>query len=789
MINLNCLKNTNKISIDDITVSIAIRATEINPWVIKRLELLLTYYDPKPKFLIIDFGSQGEYEQKISSICLKHKANYFHIDDQGTFALAKARNIAYEKADTDYIFYTDVDFIGEKDLFAQILKQGNAIGLTSESRAYFQLPIYHLSQKSTSTLSSLTTNDEKSAFLTKIAYLGSQTKFDDYFDFVAPYSNAFLISKTCFNYTGGYCDEFRGHGSEDFEFFIRLQILNRQIPVSKNLDKDFFGPRKDTFFWNKPYCGFRKFIEAGTIQSELAGLKIFHMYHESPRDKGYWTSENDWKREKFNTLVGKFYPEIHNILNVDYLPRKQKALCLFKDKKSWGYFIPLRLYGYKLESLTDDSNDRIFDYLKKVENREFDRLVIFNPYMKSHAGFRVLIEVAKKMSIPVTIIERGALPNSIYYANEVAYGDPDYLSLRKRVENITPLEQIQKYLEQIKTGSYVLEKQESYAQTYTNSILLRTSSLKKIFIPLQLPDDMAVTKFTEGFISYAEFQNQITETAKKYPQILFLIKQHPLSKVKINNENFENIIICDPNANVHCLIDISDLVCVYNSGVGLLSCIHEKPTFNLGNAYYSNTDFLSNHVNSIEESIERFLTSDFHKISREEVEKYIQWLFMEKYSFFTAKSIIKEFRERKSHQYDEISVQSIYLDGVRKNCSSIDCDFDFSEKSYLGHRIDFNNLEVDPPKSSAQQTTKNIKINSTVNQKLNQDTKPIKNTTNIQIKSEPSKSMNLSQFASNVLMKILLDKKRYQKLQSNPTLFFKDSKSSFVKLFSGIYLK
>ena len=44
--------------------------TEINPWVLPRLEFLLTHYSPTPCFLIVDFGSQGEFKA----------VSYTHLD-------------------------------------------------------------------------------------------------------------------------------------------------------------------------------------------------------------------------------------------------------------------------------------------------------------------------------------------------------------------------------------------------------------------------------------------------------------------------------------------------------------------------------------------------------------------------------------------------------------------------------------------------------------------------------------------------------------------------------------
>ena len=242
-------------------------------------------------------------------------------------------------------------------------------------------------------------------------------------------------------------------------------------------------------------------------------------------------------------------------------------------------------------------------------------------------------------------------------------------------------------INRICSGCEFLENQESYEVTHSKLVLLRNSKCPTIFIPLQLEDDMAVTKFTDGYPSYNEFIEQIRESIFANPDIIFAIKRHPLSKNNISNLMAENVVLVDDNTNIHALMDSCKFTIVYNSGVGMLSCIQQKPTFNIGNTYYSASTTLSNRVSSVEEAIIKIKSKQYHCTTIEDAIIFTDWLINEKYSWFSANDIIRDFSDRKSHGYDNIMVELINLDGTIINTGSIRNSYPPSPRSYLNHRI------------------------------------------------------------------------------------------------------
>lgn len=762
-ISLSILNDKKEVTSSDISVCIAIRATEVNPWVLSRLNTLLSYFDPKPEFVIVDFGSVENYKVEIKEICDRNKAKYIYVDDQGVFSLSKARNIAAKNIDTDYILFADVDFVYDRRIIQKMTHIINDLDVSSAIRRFFPMPIYHLNKEASEKFELLESSTEKSKYLTELVFLGQQTQFKEVFEFVAPYSNTFLIHKEFFNLSGGYCDEFRGHGSEDFDFLIRLGLLATNIPLPVNLEKDFYGPLKGSFFTDSDYIGFRRYLEVVTAPSESLGLHAFHIWHESPKNAGYWTESNDWKRARFNEAISRYYPNTFNLLNVDYLSRDKRALCLFTDVASWGYFLPLRLLGYKLNTIVDLDNDLILELMSDIPAGVYDRIFIFNPYMKSHEKFKIVLDMARRNDIEITVIERGGLPNSIYYASEVVYGDPIYKDLANVLADYNCFNEksTQLLIDNLRKGTNFLESQASYEKTLENNAIISVSQNNKFFIPLQLSDDMAVTQFTEGYTSYDKFYNEICEVAKKNPSDIFLIKKHPLSKLNLTIKSLPNIKVVSDNDNVHCLIDIADATIVYNSGVGLLACLHNKATYNIGNAYYC-SEGLSTQVDSIAEAIslyKKYGNTTDNKV----ILKYFDWLIYSRYSWFSAESIIRDFKERKSHGYKNIVVEVLNLDGIKLNTGSRSAHYKFDIKSYLGWKTKLN--------ISSKEKNPEVKVIKKNN-----------------INSQKRLPVNNKRAFINKLFGFFLSENKWNKLINNPHLFFADSKSKIIKMIGVFYL-
>lgn len=677
----------------DITAVISIRAHADNPWVIERLEELAGYYHPAPRFLIVDFGSAPEYADELQKICERDGLTYLRVNDSGVFSLSTARNEGFQAAGTDLIYFTDIDFFSIPGHFQRLTDYANDHDFRAIRDQVLNFPAYHLNEQASLTFWQVSPAD-RGKYLEQIGTLAIESATTRTAEFVAPYSNNFLCTRDFFQMVGGYDSNFRGHGSEDFELIIRFAHYSRHCALPHELVTDIHKPTSAEFLGLRPFSGFRRLCEAISFRGESGGFRAFHLWHPSaPEDP--WRKANDWSREGFKASLAKYIDEPSKLGEIDYLRHSKIALCICKDSEHYGYFLPFRLLGYQLKIANGDSPEEIAEIRNLIDKREVDAFLIFNPYMKSHAEFHPLFLQAKERGLEVVVVERGALPSSIYYAEDVSYNDPDYLNYDavRKDPGEKQLATADEACAKIRSGSWTLEKLISYNTSLDSHAHLIKPGSPLVFIPLQLSDDMAVTKFVSPTQPYAEFEASIVETARLFPQVRFLVKAHPLNLEPFSG-GAENIIICKNEENVHAIIDTCDLTVCYNSGVGLLSLIHGKPTMTIGNAFY-NVSGTGHRVSSFREAVEKIAAGDIAKPSPEAVRKFVAWMISEKYSFFTATDLIREFTHRRSHGYKDIMVTHLNWKGISMPLGRLAADSKINRKSYVNGRLGLG-IGVDP---------------------------------------------------------------------------------------------
>lgn len=673
----------------DITYCLCIRISEVTPWILERLEFCLSYYSPQPEINVVDFGSEDLFAEKIRKICEKYGANYIFENDKEEFSLARARNIAVNNVKTKYFLLSDIDFVFDKNIFADLAKDAERLKMHVYPKRFLTMPICHLEEDETNRFWN---SNQKENIIRELDYFVSRAEYGKDIEFYTSYSNVFFMSKELFTLVGGYCDKFRGHGSEDFDLMLRVGLICSDLPKPEHLNKDFYGPLKDSFWGDKYYSGFRRYIEAVMFNNENLGYKAYHLWHPKPQNKGYWTNNNDWKREKFNEVISAYIEKEEKVLEADYLVKDKTCLCLMNDYKNWRYFLPLKYLGYNLRVLSRNNLEEIVEGYKLISEGKVDFICIFNPYMKSHKKYKDLFDFAKKNGVDVSVIERGGLPNSIYYAEQVSYNDDDFKNteLLDRKLTIEDIALTKKYINSLVTGLYTLESMETYDETIYKPSIEILKFKKSIFIPLQLDDDMAVTFFNENHLKYNDFLDGLEKIIIKNQHIQFVIKPHPLDK-KVNRFNYENVTNLN-DENIHAVIDCVNTVLLYNSGVGLLALAHNKPVYTVGNAYYSFNGSLTKQIEKLDIIIKDLDNDTLFSLNENKTINLFNWLIKEKYSWFTAKDVIKEFDNRKSHAYDFINVEFFNFKG-KTWFSGLNPLFSYNDRTYLNAILKIENLK------------------------------------------------------------------------------------------------
>ncbi|WP_052679685.1 capsular polysaccharide export protein, LipB/KpsS family [Rhizobium nepotum] len=682
------------VAVSDITMAFGVRLHSGNPWLLDRLGFMSDYYKPCPKIAVVDFGSDPENAAKLKALCNQRGYTYKFTADFDVFSLAAARNLSFEASTTDFVFFCDPDFISERDFFQRLAETATALEMRETVDIIINPPAVHLDAESTASFEDQPCHDSRSSLLRKLNFTLNYVEVSRQEErFIAPYSNCFLVNRNMFSLVGGYDKSFRGHGSEDFEFLLRFNIISDFLPLPENANKDFHAPLAPDFFSARPYKGFRRLFEMMSQPSEGLGLRVYHLHH--PRERsGDWYANNDWKRNKFEAATQKYTPASHNLLSIDHLTRRKRIACLCKNNETWGYFLPLRLAGYELIPYFDDQVATLKQITDAIISGEVDDVAIFNPYMASHSAYKGIVLLARELGRNIVVIERGALPGTIYYDQDVCYNSESFSESSYERENFSPQENSEAwaYIERLRQGHETLEAMDSYEITAEKYGAYSKLRQKVCFIPLQLEEDMAVTMFIKGKQTYPEFVAALPKLFRENPDILFIVKPHPLSKGFAILPT-ENVVIANRDDNVHFLLDLASLTLCYNSGVGLLSLAHETPTITLGNAFY-NMCGVGYRAQSAAEGLMQFKANGIMAPSKASITRLLSWFLFRKYSTFIATDKIVETEKRKSHGYKNIWVTKFMFNGEAHILGKLKQRVKFSWQSYAIARLSPQDLPL-----------------------------------------------------------------------------------------------
>jgi predicted glycosyltransferase involved in capsule biosynthesis len=650
--------------VSDVTVVIAVRLHANNPWVLERIAALEGYYEPAPQLLVVDLGSAPPYREQVAEACARAGAELIFVPDDGVFCLAMARNAGAAHARTELLFFSDVDCFGERDLFQRLIAHANNSGLGEQLDQVVLLPVYHLAAASSATFFAAGDASARSLALGRAMSQSVLTVAGSIAEYVDPHSNFFLIRRDFYDYVGGVNENFRGHGSEDFEFLLRVALYSQQFPLPDRPADDVHSPYLGGARPMVPYRGFRRLFELMAYPAQLAGLRIAHLHHDRGKDTTGWYEQKDWGRRRFSEQVLPILEARANLLAYDWMPRSKRALVLIKQDAHADVFFPLRLAGYQLLPAVADDAASLERALTLVQTKAVDAVTVFNPYMHSHTALKPLFDAALDAGVRTIVFERGALPESWYYGPDMSYADGEYASVEPRPEDFTAdeLALVDDYIARLRSGFDTLESNGEYAATAERYAALRARHDKICLVPLQLDDDVAVTRFAEGYPAYTQFLRDLPTVAAQHPDVTFLVKTHPLSKRTFKVQS-ANVVVCDRADNIHALIDTADAVIAYNSGVGLLALIHQKKLVTLGNAYY-NRPGLGMRAATFHEAVELAFRPGgrFHEAS---IRLLVAWLVLRKYSFFRSESVIRELTARQTHGYRNMLWYRLNLDGTR----------------------------------------------------------------------------------------------------------------------------
>jgi hypothetical protein len=213
-----------------------------------------------------------------------------------------------------------------------------------------------------------------------------------------------------------------------------------------------------------------------------------------------------------------------------------------------------------------------------------DRILFFNPYQTPH--MEKIYRWAREQGLAYLCAERGALPGSSFFdaggflSDSASYGAPQWDHPLDAEEEAL----VQRYIGATLHHRPALERQPaSIGGAALRAQLGLAPGERLLFIPLQRPGD-TVTRFLTRGVTHDVFLRELRNLAATLPPGWRLaVKTHPLETEPLDAPGALN---ADAH-HVDDLLEASDLVWTFNSGVGLLAMLHGRPVLHTGAAFYA----------------------------------------------------------------------------------------------------------------------------------------------------------------------------------------------------------
>lgn len=231
--------------------------------------------------------------------------------------------------------------------------------------------------------------------------------------------------------------------------------------------------------------------------------------------------------------------------------------------------------------------DALLEFLRK---RSIERVLMPNPYGNPRrlACYRTL----RQSSIEVIASDRGGLPNSWFFDRGFNADSPSYAPEqwdRPLADDETA--RVRRYIDSLKNSESSLEQQGARLPVERVRASLELGEERLLFVPLQRPDDTVVRYFAGPVQRYEDFVSFVSLLARALNERAatpwkVVLKKHPLETERPSSRG-AHLQFAPDDMHVHDLLQAADAVLTLNSGVGLLALLFDKPTFVVGQAFYT----------------------------------------------------------------------------------------------------------------------------------------------------------------------------------------------------------
>lgn len=574
-------------------------------------------------FLLVDDGSEDSEARLARDFCAREGWGYARLDTSARiFSVGRCRNYGAMLANSPFVFMQDVDLMPWNGFYEKLLEEIEIQELRKDARAFLMVPYIFLTQ--TGSMEFLRCESRIRASRFQHAALVADESLAEK---ISTGTSANVYNRLWYLSRGGNREAFEGWGYEDLEFNARLLKQWGLFPEPEDWTHEQYNFNSVVKYrtWKAPY----RLLGDLLFQK---GLVLFHAWHPVYEDSEY-RLRADANRAVFLKCLTDFknkgsepepLPDLH--AGRTLLMRKNAFTCARDIQPRWGEI--LEPEAALLEGTTT---------LSEFANRErIDRVVFHNPYA-SEAMLRLYRE-ARAENIPYLVAERGALPGSCFFDSTGFLSDGDsYKASRWDVPLNDELRaRVEAYIECMRSDSTALEDQSDRVGA---AVLRRQLGLhagcKVLFLCLQRPGDAVTRHFCGTMESYSAYLCMMQEVALRLPEgWQLVVKKHPLEDEVIALSG----AVQANDAHVHDLLELADAVATFNSGVGVLALVWNKPVVVSGEAYYAHPD-LNSTITSTDALIEWLITP--RPPSLEKATRFLAYLLCNFYSFgeFTTRPV------------------------------------------------------------------------------------------------------------------------------------------------------
>ncbi|MEH4692529.1 hypothetical protein PO377_03160 [Atlantibacter hermannii] len=597
--------------------------------------------------IIVDFGSLSFISSEFRSECNKVGIEYYNIGLSGNpFSAGECRNFGVSKATTEYVTFQDIDLYAPPFIYNKILERINSFEYYNEVEC---IPCLYLTEGFSLEYIDNLHNEE----MHLLAYKKYKEKNED-IKLYAPVTSMILIKRTYLMECGGNNTEFYGHGYEDFELLNR--IANRSNKFVRSRDYYNHDYKYDCPYYN----GYRTYFSLFGREAMNDAVFFVHLWHPENISASY-TARNQSNRNIFNKLIRRFDKDLYLPGVISGRSKELTGKTLILAPKNGKTVNSIRIAIPFLSECVfakDNDFDDIESFAEYVISNEIKRVLFFNSFGNDFR--KKLFLKTKELKLAAINYDRGGLPDTWFFdPNGFNASSSSYLPIHwDKYLNSEQTRWVKEYILKTLSSNETLEKNGERIGSLNFKKKYNVSNKKILFVPLQRPGDSVIKHFSSEIGSVETFFEEVLNLAKNttLKDWVILVKKHPLESDEMLKKYHltENVIILNENENFCDAIIASDAVMLINSGVGLYSLMAGKPTFNLGEAYYSH-EGLSKKLSKPSDFIS--FIDNLPEPNVDKVEKFISYLMNEFYSL--GQTFYKEVKDIKTNS---VTNNAVYTD-------------------------------------------------------------------------------------------------------------------------------